>query len=221
MLQNNIVSHFVNLCVLDIFYILFLFYFQFMFRFRYPAEISNRMTCMTHLSYIVLYGIRNIFKEPWHLLPTHHTQLLKHQMISYFLYDLLIMFSTSRGRSQFVFIIHHFISLLFIIANLIQPCGDNIMTNSLLVLLEMASPLLHLTKITQELYPRSYLYHLVHYMTIFLYATTRVYGFGTYIYVYLSHYFDYTLYHGITLSSILLIFYASIKWTVMMINKQV
>jgi len=159
--------------------------------------------------------------EPWNETPTYHSQFIIHSMIAYFLYDLLVLFSTERGRKQTIFLIHHAVSLLFLLTNRIEACGDNIMFNSVTFLLESPSPLLNIIKIIEEIKPNSYLYVALYMYTTLYYGLCRVFLFFPYIIMYVQHYFTFKWNHIITLSTFMLLLYASTKWYIMMIYKKI
>ena len=210
---------FILLCLLDMGYQYLLT--RFRHSFRYPSDISNRLTCITHIIFTVCYSVRNMLNEPWNKEPTYHSQFIIHSMIAYFLYDLLVLFSTERGRKQTVFLIHHAVSLLFLFTNRIQPSGDNIMFNSVTFLLESPTPLLNTMKIIEELIPNSYFYVAFYISTTLYYGLSRILLFVPYIVMYVQHYFTLKWNHVITLSTFLLLLYASTKWFIMMIHKKV
>ena len=176
--------------------------------FRYPNEISNRMVCVLWQTWTVSLSIMNLFTEQWNHLPSYHTLYMENQMIAYFIYDLMILMSSQRGRKQIIFFIHHFISLLIAYLNRTSNNGTNFNSNSFILLLEMTTPLLNLTKIMEEM---KLIVPSLTYLTRNLYAFTRIYCFSPWIVYYLFNMTN-TYTNWITLMSSVSILLGSIKW---------
>jgi hypothetical protein len=184
--------------------------------FRYPSEVANRMVCITWLSWCLFLSYRNLIMEPWASINSPWTVYMENQMISYFLYDLVILSSTARGRKQFIFFIHHFISLLVPIINRYQPLGDNFINNSVIAILELASPFLNLSKIVTEFAPHHYFTRYLNSFTRILYLFSRIVCFGPWIIYYIHTYYHFELKYNITVTIELILFLGSIQWFRMM-----
>ncbi len=210
--------------------VLYLFFLDLMYRgvlwmlknrvsLRYPNETANRMVCITWQTWAVLLAFRNLLVESWQTVQSPCTLYMENQMISFFLYDLIILTSTARGRRQTLFYIHHFISLVIAFGNRIKPSGDHFINNSIIVILESASPFLNLTKIMEEIYPNSSLTQYISLFTKRLYGYTRIICFAPWILLYALKYYRFEWNYTIMLSSMILIFSASVKWFFTMVRK--
>lgn len=184
--------------------------------FKYPSEVANRMVCITWLSWSVFLSYRNLIMEPWTSINSPWTIYMENQMISYFLYDLVILSSTVRGRKQFIFFIHHFISLSFPIINRYEPLGDHFINNSIIAMLELASPLLNLNKIMEECAPHHSFTRSLYSFTRILYLISRVLCFGPWILYYIHTHYHFELKYNITVTCLLTLFLGSIHWFRMM-----
>ena len=194
--------------------LVYLFTLDFFFRsiipnsFRHPTEISNRMVCVVWQIWTVSLSISNLITEPWNMQPSYHTLYMENQMISYFIYDLIILTSTKRGRKQIIFYVHHFISLLIAYLNRSSNQGTNFISNSYIILLEITTPLLNLSKIMEEIIYVPYL----NYFTIQLYLFSRIYCFFPWIVYYIMFHFQYSISNYIILFSSMALLLGSIKW---------
>lgn len=181
--------------------------------FKHRSEVANRLVCITWLSWTVGLCYRTLLVEPWNLVKSPWTLFMQDQLISYFIYDLVILCSTERGRKQTVFFIHHFISLMMCFIN---PIGDNFSNNSFIGLLELASPLLNINAIMKEYAPHHWLTRYLYSFTRVLYFFTRILCFAPWIMYYIHYHYQWKLNDTIMLGSMFTIFLASVKWFKMM-----
>ena len=181
------------------------------FRFRYPNEISNRLACIVWQIWAVYLSYRNLIKESWVDKPSASTIYMENQMIAYFIYDLMILSSTPRGRKQTVFYIHHFVSLLIAFSNRFSNSGTNFISNSFIVLLESAPPLLSFSKILEEIYPT----HAFYYFKLcikYLFGYTRILLFVPWLLHYISYHYQFNLNKNLMVGSCLMLLMGSVKW---------
>jgi hypothetical protein len=208
-----------HLLSIDLIYRFILWVIRNRLSFRHPNEIANRMTCITWQTWAVLLASRNLLVESWSMVQSPWTLYMENQMISFFIYDLIVLTSTQRGRRQTLFYIHHFISLAISFVNRIQPSGDHFINNSIIVMLESASPFLNLTKIMEEIRPNSEMTRSVSLFTKRFYGYTRVVFFAPWIMLFVLKYYRFAWNYNIILSSLVLIFSASVKWFFTMVRK--
>jgi TLC domain len=180
------------------------------FKIRYPNEMSNNMVCVSLQLWAVYLSVRNLITEPWLEKPSVSTMYMENQMIAYFIYDLLILSSTARGRKQTIFFIHHIVSLLIAFSNRLSNSGTNFISNSFIVLLESTPPLLNFSKIMKEISPQQ-LYYL-NFCAKYLFGFTRILCFIPWLLYYVIYQYQYQLNNNLMVGSCLVILMGSIKW---------
>lgn len=181
------------------------------FKFRYPYEVSNSMVCVLLQIWAVYLSSCNLLTETWLNKPSPSTIYMENQMIAYFIYDSIILFSTKRGRAQTIFFIHHFISLLIAFSNRFSDSGTNFISNSFIVLLESAPPLLNFSKIIKEIYPEHKLYYFK-LCSKYLFGCTRILCFIPWILYYIIFQYQYKLSSNLMVGSCVALLLGSIKW---------
>jgi hypothetical protein len=217
--QEQIGTATIQLFSFDVLYRIILFLFSSKVTFRYPNEVANRLTCVTWQTWTVYLCIYNLLYESWKYYPSAPSLFTGNQFLSYFIYDTIILLSSARGRKQYIFFIHHFISLFIGIVDRMVPSGTHFTQHSLMILLECTTPLLNLSKIIEEISPNSNGTRMIKTVTKWMYGLSRIVLYTPWLLNYiLFHYQNKWNYHGIT-ASLLLIFYASIKWFIVMMKK--
>ncbi len=192
--------------------------------FRYPIETANRMVCSGFQCFILYYVLNNLYTDHlngtlWKNSIQSNTIYASDYMAGYFIYDLLILFSSARGRKQYVFIIHHLISLLIYGVNKVYPCGNDVLNNSIVLILELANPFMNLWKVYEEIDSTSLITKTLFSITRFLYGVSRM-GFMTvWLMYYLWTRYQFNWSHTLNLSGFLAVYVASIKWYVAMMKK--
>jgi hypothetical protein len=192
--------------------------------FRYPIETSNRMVCIGFQWFILYYVLKNLYTD--HLSGTLWKNSLQPKtiwagdyMAGYFLYDLLILFSSARGRKQYLFIVHHLISVFLCSVNKLYPCGNDVLNNSIILILELSSPWMNLWKICEEIDSKSFLTRFFFLTTRFLFGISRM-GFMTlWLMYYLLTQYQFNTSHTLNLGGFLAVYVASIKWYMAMLRK--
>lgn len=192
--------------------------------FRYPIETANRMICMGFQFFILYYVLNNLYTyhhngTVWQNSSQPKTVWASDYMAGYFLYDLLILFSSARGRRQYLFIVHHLISLLIYGVNKVYPCGNDVLNNSIILILELSSPWMNLWKICEEINTKSLLTKTLFSITRFLFGLSRM-GFMTiWLMYYLRSQYQFKWNHTLNLGGFLTVYVASIKWYIAMWRK--
>jgi hypothetical protein len=136
-------------------------------------------------------------------------------MAGYFLYALIFLYSLPKERSQFMFVIHHFISLLiFIIFQINQPVPDR-ESYIVMFLLEFSSPILNLWNIAREKKwdITSTLFSLLKWS----FGFNRLIGMSGWLYWYYNYIQSWTWNHIGNGMSLFLVYLASIHWYIKMI----
>ena len=145
--------------------------------FKHPNEISNRLTCIVCYVSILFRCVTGMRDYLFHAAPLELTlQEVLYRLTAFFLYDLMMLCSTARGRKQWVFFTHHVLALGLIALRLYYHDGaaSAPLTILSIFLLEFASPGLNVTKILEEASPRSSLTKFVRRLTMVTYAVTRL-----------------------------------------------
>jgi small-conductance mechanosensitive channel len=190
--------------------------------FRYPTEASNRLACTTfQVGYVLACFYGCIMSEP-HLMTSHvpysYMQYISHTIAGYFLYDLIFLYHLPEERSQFVFVIHHMISLTIFVINHVSQTAPDRQCYILMFLLECTSPLLNIWNVIREVYPNwkpmSSLVRIIKWS----YAMTRLVGMTGWLYWYIS-YATWKWNHIINCTSLLLVYTASCYWFSRLIRK--
>ena len=202
----------IQLSIIHIMYRTILYLCSKQITFRYPGEVANRLTCIAWQCWTVSLCIRNLIKEDWNLYPSPWAFYMENQFIAYFLYDIIVLLSSPRGRKQYIFFIHHFISLFIAMVNRVVPSGNHFSHHSLMILLESSTPLLNATKIIEEVSPHSLTTFLIKQITRKIYGITRILLFVPWLIYYgCYHYENKWNYNGL-MCCLGLILYASTKW---------
>lgn len=192
--------------------------------FRYPIETANRMVCSGFQCFILYYVLNNLYTGHCNgtLLQNSlqpKTIWASDYMAGYFLYDLLILFSSERGRKQYLFIVHHLISLIIYGVNKIHPCGNDVLNNSIILLLELSTPWMNVWKIYKEIDSKSFLTKTLFLVTRFLFGISRM-GFMTmWLLYYMWSQYQFKWNHTLNLTGFLAVYVASIKWYMAMWRK--
>ena len=192
--------------------------------FRYPIETANRMVCIGFQLFILYYVLHNLYTDHrnrtlWQHSLTPKTVWASDYMAGYFLYDLLILFSSARGRRQYLFLVHHVISLIIYGVNTCHPCGNDVLNNSIILILELANPFMNLWKMCKEMDSKAVLTKTLFLITRFLFGVSRM-GFMTiWLVYYLWSQYQFNWSHTLNLSGFLAVYVASIKWYMAMWRK--
>lgn len=192
--------------------------------FRYPIETANRRVCVGFQCFILYYVMNNLYIDYkngtlWHHSLQPKTIWASDYMAGYFVYDLFILFSSARGRRQYLFVVHHLISLLIYSVNKVYPCGNDLLNNSIILILELANPCMNTWKMYEELYPNAFLTNTLFLTTRFLFGLSRM-GFMTlWLFYYLWTQYQFTWNHTLNIGGFLTVYVASIKWYMAMWRK--
>jgi hypothetical protein len=123
--------------------------------FKHNGELSNRIASSFITMYIVSKCFNNIIKSV-----TLHNLLclssftidIQYLMLGYFTYESIFMLFYIKYYK--VIIIHHIVSISANILLCIYNPGNNIINNTLVILMELPTPILQLYKINTSLYPK-------------------------------------------------------------------
>jgi len=191
-------------------------------RFRHVNEIANRLTCALFQLYIsgkTGFNLWNHMQNGTLLANSDETtQQAQDAFVAFFLYDLVKLISTSRGRKQTLFLVHHVVSLIVLALNKIHNAGNNGLDNSLILILEAASPLLNIVKIAEEAAPGSLTTRGLQCLTKLAYMFTR----QICLFVWLlaaAHRANASWVNRTMYASFCLVYAVSVKWTMAMIKK--
>jgi hypothetical protein len=191
------------------------------YMFRHPNEVSNRLSCIAFqcfiLSHICNTLITYTLKDG--LLFWTHTSLLRsetkhmeHYMAGYFIYDLIILLSTERGRRQKAFLAHHVVSLTIYGVNQYHPCGNDVFNNTIILLLESSSPFMNFWKIAEEINRTGYMTRILFFLTKMTYFMSRMVGMSVWLVFYFMTQYRLTWTHTLNASSFIMVYLASIQW---------
>jgi hypothetical protein len=147
------------------------------------------------------------------------TKQMEHYMAGYFIYDIIILMSTSRGRRQVMFLIHHVVSLMIYFINQYYPCGNDVFNNTIILLLECSSPFMNIWKIAEELNPNSIITRTSLSITKITYFISRMIGMTVWLLFYFWKNYKMTMTHSLNATSFVLVYIASIKWYRLLKNK--
>ncbi len=197
------------------------------YMFKHPNEVSNRIACISFQSFILSYICSTLslftYKDGlvWIYQPTlqAETKQMEHYMAGYFIYDLIVLMSTSRGRRQVMFLIHHIVSLMIYVINQYYPCGNDLFNNTIILLLECSSPFMNVWKIAEELNPNSIITRMSLSITKITYFMSRMIGMTIWLFFYFWKNYHMTLNHTLNATSFVLVYIASIKWYGLLKNK--
>lgn len=197
------------------------------YMFKYPNETSNRLTCITFQSFILSYICGTLIEYSkkdglgwiYHSSLRPETKQMEHYMAGYFIYDIIILMSTSRGRRQVMFLIHHVVSLMIYFINQYYPCGNDVFNNTIILLLECSSPFMNIWKIAEELNPNSIITRTSLFITKITYFISRMIGMTVWLLFYFWKNYKMTMTHSLNATSFVLVYIASIKWYRLLKNK--
>lgn len=191
--------------------------------FRYPREIANLLTCAMFQCFIVwccYYNLVTIEPNSNGSVTLHPvTVRMESHIAGYFLYDLLFLLSSERGRKNILFVIHHLISLFIFGVNRYYPCGNDLLNNSVILLLESPSAFINLWKINREINPHSIMTYVTHRISVILYYVMRLVGMTFWLFHYSTTTFQWKWNHYLNGGSFATIFIASIAWFRQLVKK--
>jgi hypothetical protein len=147
------------------------------------------------------------------------TKQMEHYMAGYFIYDVMVLMSTARGRRQVMFLVHHIVSLTIYVINQYYPCGNDLFNNTIILLLECSSPFMNVWKMAEELDPRSLMTRMSLSITKITYFMSRMVGMTMWLFFYFLKNYKMTWNHTLNATSFVLVYIASIKWYGLLKNK--
>lgn len=191
-------------------------------RFRHINEVANRITCVLFQLFITLKTASNFWQHMHDgtLLssPDVNTREAQDAFIGFFLYDTIKLLSTQRGCKQTLFLVHHIMSLFVLGLNKVYNTGNNGLDNSVIMLLEAASPFLNLSKIAEEAAPLSRSTRCLKIITKLAYIFTRQVCFAAWL-VAASSKANMSWAHRTVYASFCLVYAVSLKWTCALLKK--
>ena len=191
-------------------------------RFKHLNEVANRITCSLFQLYLICETSGNLYHHivagTTDALPAPETRDAELVLTGYFVYDSLMLLSTPRGRRQTLFLVHHIVSLSVLALNKLYNPGSNGLNNSLILILEAASPLLNLVKIAEEAAPAARITRTLQFLTKVAYIASRQGALLGWL-VMASQKANATWVHQTIFGAICLVYLLSVKWTATMLQK--
>lgn len=170
-------------------------------------NITDTMTNMINtVTYTVTY-------KPIHTID----RSIDSSLIGYFIYDTCVLLCTRYGRTQYIYFVHHILSIYIINICIAYNIAPLIYTNIMYFLMEIGSCTLNWMKLCNEYNPG--VANKCRNITYCIYFTTRCVALPIFIFDYTNNIYHPIWYQKITVFMLLLLYVLSVNWFIKMTPK--
>jgi hypothetical protein len=113
---------------------------------RYPHDTVSKLNAGVYQVIVVSWALYNITFSK-------QSTLLDESMIGYYIYDILSLLTTQRGRKQYMYFLHHILSIYLINLNILYNVAPHMYTNTLYFTMELSGCAMNWMKLSTEYYP--------------------------------------------------------------------
>jgi hypothetical protein len=144
---------------------------------KYKGDIANRTTSIIFNSCLVacsLYNLVKSFYENTSYQLDTYTRTSQYCMVGFFIYDFIFMILSESRRYYTMYILHHVCSIILIAFINFYNCGNNLIDNLMIVLLEFPTLFINTHKIHTYVYPESPRTKTLQHITSTVYYVARI-----------------------------------------------
>jgi len=174
---------------------------------KYPIDTVSKLNAGTYQIFIVLWSIYNIYQEMNNKITDRSIDT---SLIGYFVYDTCMLLLTPYGRTQYIYFLHHILSIYIINICITYNIAPPIYTNTIYFLMETGSCTLNWMKLCNKYNP-GYA-NKCRNITHVIYFTTRCIALPVFIYDYTNNIYQPVWHQQITVFMLVLLYIMSVDW---------
>ena len=135
---------------------------------------------------------------------------IDNSLIGYYIYDTISLLMTPYGRKQYIYFLHHMLSVFLIYINITYKVAPDIYPNVLYFLMELSASMLNWMKLCNEYYPKIAVKFQLKTFTV--YIATRMFCFPVFIIDYSINVYQPVWHQQITVGLLFILYVTSINW---------
>ena len=183
---------------------------------KYPIDTVSKLNAGTYQIFIVLWSIYNIYQETNNKITDRSIDT---SLVGYFIYDTCMLLLTPYGRTQYLYFLHHILSIYIVNICITYNIAPPIYTNTMYFLMETGSCTLNWMKLCNEYNPGRFADNF-RVSTYVIYFTTRCIGLPIFIFDYTNNIYQPVWHQQITVFMLVLLYILSVDWFLKMTLKK-